>query len=87
MRVDAMTIRLNTLENAKAFCAICESKAYCGIDIDLMCGRYVVDAKSIMGILSMDLTKVMKVVFHGDKSQKEEFNNRIEQWKVEQKVW
>ena len=34
-------------------------------DIDLTSGRYVVDAKSIMGIFSLDLTKPIKVEAHG----------------------
>ena len=33
-------------------------------DIDLISDRYVVDAKSIMGIFSLDLTKPIKVEAH-----------------------
>ena len=33
-------------------------------DIDLVSGRYVVDAKSIMGIFSLDLTKKITVEAH-----------------------
>jgi phosphotransferase system HPr-like phosphotransfer protein len=33
-------------------------------DIDLVSGRYVVDAKSIMGIFSLDLTKPICVNFY-----------------------
>lgn len=35
-------------------------------DIDLSSGRYVVDAKSIMGILSLDLSKPIKVDVFGE---------------------
>lgn len=35
-------------------------------DIDLVSGRYVVDAKSIMGIFSLDLTKPIQVDLHTD---------------------
>ena len=35
-------------------------------DIDLISDRYVVDAKSIMGIFSLDLTKTIKVEAHSD---------------------
>ncbi|MBO7288722.1 MAG: HPr family phosphocarrier protein [Clostridia bacterium] len=35
-------------------------------DIDLVSGRYVVDAKSIMGIFSLDLTKPIQVDMHTD---------------------
>ncbi len=37
-------------------------------DIDLVSGRYVVDAKSIMGIFSLDLTKPICVQFHTDEA-------------------
>lgn len=35
-------------------------------DVDLISGRYVVDAKSIMGIFSLDLSKPIKVEVHSD---------------------
>lgn len=35
-------------------------------DIDIIKGRYVVDAKSIMGILSLDFSKDISVVIHSN---------------------
>ena len=35
-------------------------------DVDLISGRYIVDAKSIMGIFSLDLSKPIKVQVHAD---------------------
>ncbi len=35
-------------------------------DVDLTSGRYVVDAKSIMGIFSLDLSKPIKVEIQDD---------------------
>ena len=35
-------------------------------DVDLTSGRYVVDAKSIMGIFSLDLSQPIKVEVHSD---------------------
>ena len=35
-------------------------------DVDLSSGRYVVDAKSIMGIFSLDLSKPIKIEIHSD---------------------
>ena len=35
-------------------------------DVDMTSGRYVVDAKSIMGIFSLDLSKAIKVEVHSD---------------------
>jgi phosphotransferase system HPr-like phosphotransfer protein len=36
------------------------------MEIDLASGRYVVDAKSIMGIFSLDLLKPITLTAHGD---------------------
>ncbi len=40
-------------------------------EMDLSSGRYVVDAKSIMGIFSLDLTKVIKAEIVEDKGDGE----------------
>ena len=39
-------------------------------DVDLTSGRYVVDAKSIMGIFSLNLSKPIKVEVHSDDCEK-----------------
>ena len=39
-------------------------------DVDLESGRYTVDAKSIMGIFSLDLSKPINMHVHSDDSQK-----------------
>ncbi len=39
-------------------------------DIDLVSGRYAVDAKSIMGIFSLDLSKAIKLQAHTDEPEK-----------------
>mgnify|MGYP000432385343 CR=1 FL=1 len=43
----------------------------CDFDIDVFYNRVVIDAKSILGVLSMDLTKVLTVRCNG---QDERFN-------------
>ena len=35
-------------------------------DFDLVSGRYVIDAKSIMGIFSLDLSKPINLSIHND---------------------
>ena len=58
------TIRLKTLEDVRNFVNIVTRY---DIDIDLSSGRYIVDAKSIMGIFSLDLKKPITVkVLRGD---------------------
>ena len=48
------TIHLSLAENVKDFVNIVSKYPY---DIDLRSGRHVVDAKSILGIFSLDLNK------------------------------
>ena len=56
-------ILLSSINDVKNFVNIV-SKYDC--DIDLTSGRYVVDAKSIMGILSLDLSKPIMVDIHSE---------------------
>ena len=39
-------------------------------DIDLISNRYIVDAKSIMGIFSLDLSKPIRMTIHSDNCDK-----------------
>lgn len=57
-----MKVNLSKIDDVKNFV-----NAMMGvpIDADLVSGRYVIDAKSIMGIYSLDLTKPIEIVFHG----------------------
>ncbi len=38
----------------------------CDFDIDLSLGKYTVDAKSIMGIFSLDLSRELELTIHSD---------------------
>ena len=62
----SFTILLSSINDVKNFVNIV-NKYSC--DVDLTSGRYVVDAKSIMGIFSLDLTKPIKIDIHSDNSQ------------------
>ena len=53
---------LSSINDVKNFVNIVTKYDY---EIDLTSGRYVVDAKSIMGIFSLDLSKPIKVEAHG----------------------
>ena len=53
-----LKISLNSIDKVKAFVNEI-SKFDC--DFDLVSGRYVIDAKSIMGIFSLDLSKPITV--------------------------
>ena len=57
-------IRLNGVDDIRAFVNAVAMYEY---DIDLRGGRYVVDAKSSMGIFSLDLSSPIEMVVYGDK--------------------
>ena len=54
-------ISLNSIDKVKAFVNEI-SKFDC--DFDLVSGRYVIDAKSIMGIFSLDISKPIDLNIH-----------------------
>ena len=56
-------ISLNSIDKVKAFVNEI-SKFDC--DFDLVSGRYVIDAKSTMGIFSLDLSKPIDLNIHDD---------------------
>lgn len=50
-------------------------------DIDLVRGRYVIDAKSLIGIYTLDLSKPINVVIHSDDEEEIiRFNNIMEEF-------
>ena len=58
-----LKISLNSIDKVKAFVNEI-SKFDC--DFDLVSGRYVIDAKSIIGIFSLDLSKPIDLNIHAD---------------------
>ncbi len=55
-------IKLTELEEVKEFVRAAEQ---CDFDIDVFYNRVIIDAKSIMGVLSMDLTRELTVKYGG----------------------
>ncbi len=55
-------ISLNSIDKVKAFV---NTVTKYDSDLDLVSGRYVIDAKSIMGIFSLDLSKPIELNIHG----------------------
>ena len=54
-------ISLNSIDKVKSFVNEITKFDY---DFDLVSGRYVIDAKSIMGIFSLDLSKPIDLAIH-----------------------
>lgn len=60
-----INVMLSSINDVKNFVNIVSKYDF---DIDLTSGRYIVDAKSIMGIFSLDLSKPIKVEIHTEDS-------------------
>ena len=60
-------IKLSSIEDVRNFVNIVTKY---DMDIDLTSGRYVVDAKSIMGIFSLDLLKPIQLTAHSEDADK-----------------
>ena len=58
-----VSISLNSIDKVKAF--VNDISKY-DFDFDLVSGRYVIDAKSIMGIFSLDLSKPINLNIHAE---------------------
>lgn len=56
-------ISLNSIDRVKSFVNTITQFEY---DFDLISGRYVIDAKSIMGIFSLDLSKPIDLAIHSE---------------------
>ena len=63
-------ISLNSIDKVKSF--VNDLVRFSDVDFDLVSGRYVVDAKSIMGIFSLDLSKPIDLNIHADESRMDE---------------
>ena len=60
------TIRLSLVENVNKFVNIVSRYPF---EMDLRAGRHVVDAKSILGIFSLDLSKPITLEVYSDDCQ------------------
>ena len=74
-----VNIRLSLVENVNKFVNIVSRYPY---EMDLRAGRHVVDAKSILGIFSPDLSKPISLEIYGDEC--EELMKEIEPFVAEE---
>lgn len=61
-------ISLNSIDKVKSFV---NAITQFDFDFDLISGRYVIDAKSIMGIFSLDLSKPIDLKVHAEENPDE----------------
>ena len=70
-------IKLSTIEDVRNFV---NAVTACDFEVDLASGRYLVDAKSIMGIFSLDLLSPIHMTIHSDSC--DAFEKAIEKYRV-----
>ena len=63
-------IRLKSVDEARAFV---NAAMKCDYDINVFYNRVVIDAKSILGVMSLDFTKVLTVEYSGTNEAFETF--------------
>lgn len=73
-------INLNNFENIRTFHEIvCKFDS----DVDTYSGRYIVDAKSILGLYTLDLSQNIDIKIHTeDEEVVREFKNAIKKYMV-----
>ena len=77
-----MKIRLNNSADATTVVSIANKFKDC--DIDGKFGRYIIDLKSILGVLSFELPKTIEVVIQSDNTKLiEDLEHQLGFWKVE----
>lgn len=75
-------ICLNTIDKVKEFVNIATRLEP---DMDIIVGRYIIDAKSIMGIFSIDLSRVLTLrIESSDIETCEEIKNKLGKFIVEE---
>ena len=72
-------ISLNSIDKVKKFV---NTITKYDNDFDLISGRYVIDAKSIMGIFSLDLSKPIDLTIHADGDAQDEILKALEEYLV-----
>lgn len=74
-----MNERKIKLSGADAVKEFVNMAGQCDFDVDVSYNRFIIDAKSILGVLSMDLDKVLTVKYGGKNL---EFENILEKYAV-----
>ena len=78
--MEEIRIFLGTIERVKNFV---NEVSHLECDVDIVSGRYVIDAKSIMGIFSLDLSKPIDLNIHADGAALDSVMEIIDKYTVE----
>ena len=74
-----ISIKLTSIDNVRDFV---NTVNRFHSDFDLISGRYVIDAKSIMGIFSLDLSKPLTLDVHEHDDDHNELETALEKYKA-----
>jgi Phosphotransferase system, HPr-related proteins len=75
----SFSVMLTSVETVKTFV---DAATLFPCEIDVKSGRYLINAKSIMGLFSLDLSTTLTVEVHGDDAQGEAFRQSVSQFVV-----
>ena len=75
-----LKISLNSIDKVKTF--VSEINQFSS-EFDLVSGRYVIDAKSIMGIFSLDISKPIDLNIHAEGDELDEIVEKLASYIVE----
>ena len=77
--MSAFYVSLSSIEDVRLFV---NAATRCPYEVDVRSGRYVIDAKSIMGLFSLDLSQPVQVEVHGSDSERAEFEQSVAAFEV-----
>lgn len=66
VRENGKKIKLNEINDVKEFV---QAAGSCDFDVDISYNRVIIDAKSMLGVLSLDLTRELTVKYGGNNMQ------------------
>lgn len=78
-RIKTYKLSLNSLEKVKEFCNFTPKLDG---DIDIKSERYIVDGKSILGLLSLNLAKPLTAIIKSSDDEIELFEEKIKNWLI-----
>ena len=72
-----MKVRIETGEQARKLVTLACNKKYADYDIDCSHGRYIIDMKSIMGMLSLAWPNEVTIKIHADQDVQDRFYKEV----------
>ena len=74
-------VSLSSISDVKKFV---DAATRCACEVDVLSGRYVINAKSIMGLFSLDLSQPVQVKVHGSDADRAAFEQSVAAFEVKE---